>query len=200
MTRFSFYLAIGLLTLGTALHATTFTFTADPFAGTNADPNDGIRQIIPTPQFDINFDIQNDVFAFDPTVFGISQIVFANDVSTNLPPTGINVVVLQNGPPLAAGSAHAAIADQKTDSNSGFFVYFNSTLMLPRLVFARDLGDPTSDIAIMARMSNLQNNFAAMPTFTQANFVLMPEPSTGVMISAGLLACVLAARRQSKKS
>lgn len=193
--RLSICLVIQLFALGTALNADNFVFNTDPFGG--ADPNDGIRQII-NVQAPINFDPATDVILFDPALTGFSSVTdatFANDFSANLPTTGLNAVVVLDQP-AAAGTAHTAIADRLTDSGPGFFIYFNTGLNLPRLVFARDLGDPTADIALLARMENLTGNLAAMQTFTAGNFAQIPEPSTALLVSGGLLTCVLALRRR----
>ena len=195
MTRLSICLVIQFLVLGSALHAANFVFNTDPFGA--ADPNDNVRQIV-NVQVPINFDPATDVILFDPALVGFSNISFANDFSANLPTTGLNAVVVLDQP-AAAGSAHTAIANQITSSGPGFFIYFNTTLDLPRLVFARDLGDPNADIALLARMVNLTGDLPAMQNFTAANFAPMPEPSTALLISGGLLTAVLVRRRRCLK-
>ena len=192
MTRSMICLVIGLLALGTTLNAANFVFNTDPFGA--ADPNDNVRQIV-NVQVPINFDPATDMILFDPALVGFSSISFASGLSGDLPTGGVNAVVVLNQP-AAAGTAHAAIAGQITDPGPGFFIYFNTNLDLPRLVFARDLSDPNADIAILARMENLSGNFAAMQTFTASNFAPVPEPSTAWLISGGLLTCVLALRRR----
>ncbi|HYO81549.1 MAG TPA: PEP-CTERM sorting domain-containing protein [Bryobacteraceae bacterium] len=193
MTRLTMCALIQLLAVGTTLNAASFVFNTDPFG--SADPNDNVRQIV-NVQASINFDPTTDVIRFDPALTGFSSISFANDLSANLPTTGLNAVVLLDQP-AAAGSAHTAIANRITDSGPGFFIYFNTGLNLPRLVYARDLGDPNADIAILARMENLSGNFTAMQTFTEANFAPVPEPSTALLMSGGMFACVLLLRRRS---
>jgi hypothetical protein len=167
-------------------------FNTDPFG--SVDPDDDVREIV-NVQVPITFDPATDVILFDPALVGFSDVSFARGLSSSLPTTGVNAVVVLDQP-AAAGTAHAAIANQITDSRPGFFIYFNTGLDLPRLVFARDLGDPNADIAILARMVNLTGNFPAMQTFTAANFAAIPEPSTALLMSGGLLACVLAVRRR----
>jgi hypothetical protein len=77
------------------------------------------------------------------------EILFANDLVQNLPASGVNTIVLQTAPiPFAAGLAANAIADQITDPGPGFFIYFNSGLDLPRLVYSIDLSDNTADLKI----------------------------------------------------
>jgi hypothetical protein len=192
MKRLTVILALELLVLGTALNAANFLFNADPFG--TADPNDNARQIV-NVQVPINFDPATDVIFFDPALTGFTDVSFASGLSSSLPTTGLNAVVVLDQP-AAAGSAHTAIANQITDSGPGFFIYFNTGLDLPRLVFARDLGDPNADIALLARFTNLSGNLAAMEDFTAANFAPVPEPSTAVLISGGLLTCVLVLRRR----
>jgi hypothetical protein len=181
--------------------AITFTFDADPFAGSDALTTPG-RQVVGAESF-VDFSIASDSFSFDPTVFGIQgSIHFANDTIGNLPSTGLNVVVFQsfdtdNDPntPFGAGNAASLIAAQLTSPGSGFFIYFNSNLDLPRLAFSTDLSDPTSDLKILARMTNLEGDAgrSAIPTFTSANFQLTTDPSISVPEHASNLTLLIAA-------
>jgi hypothetical protein len=183
-------LAIALLALPTSGAATTFSFVSDPFAGTTALTTPG-RQVVGGEAL-LSFSIGSDVFAFEPTVFGVAaQVLFANDVAANLPTSGVNVVVLQttdddSNPMTAfgAGSAATLIADRISVAGPGFFVYFNSGLDLPRLVFSTDLSDETADLKILARLTNLAGQSAALPTFTAANFTMIPEPSSLLLLAA----------------
>lgn len=182
------YLAAALLALSASAHATVFSFNTDPFAGTDALTTPG-RQIVGGEDF-IDFSIATDVFAFDAAVFGVgNQVLFANDLVGNLPSSGINVIVLQTldndgdpTTPFAAGTAANLIASQITAPGAGFFIYFNQGLDLPRLVFSTDLNDNTSDLKILARMTNLtgQDGRDALPTFAEANFNFstIPVPSS----------------------
>jgi hypothetical protein len=200
--RLGTYLAAALLTLSAAANATTIAFNTDPFAGTTARTDPG-RQIVGGLGTAITFDIATDVFSFDRGVFGVGQISFANDLATNLPAIGVNTVVLLNGAPLAAGTAANLIAAQITDPGPGFFIYFNTGLDLPRLVYSTDLSDNTADLAILGRLINLNGpgGFAALPAFTAANFVATPEPSTFLLTSAGaLLTFGRALRRRRSRS
>ena len=166
-----------------------------PFAGSTALTAPG-RQIVGGEDF-ISFSIATDVFALDRNVFGVgNQVLFANDVVGNLPSTDVNVIVLQtldndNDPatPFAAGTAANLIADQITQSGPGFFIYFNQGLDLPRLVYSTDLSDNTADLKILFRMVNLsgQGGRDALPTFTAANFALVPEPSSYLLMMVGVL-------------
>lgn len=188
-----------LFALSTNANATTFSFEEDPFAGSDALTTPG-RQVVGNESF-ITFSIASDIFAFDSTIFGVGdQILFANDVVGNLPASGINVIVLETldndadpGTPFGAGTAANLIAAQITTSGAGFFIYFNSGLDLPRLVYSTDLSDATSDLKVLARLTNLSGQVGrdALPTFTASNFALIspvPEPSTlGLMAAPAVL-------------
>jgi hypothetical protein len=180
------YLVAVLLAFSATTSAATFTFDSDPFAGSDALSTPG-RQIVGGEPF-INFDIASDVFEFNPAVFGAGDLIlFVNDLVENLPDSGVNVIVLQTAPiPFNAGLAANAIADQITSSGAGFFIYFNSNLDLPRLVYSTNLSDNTADLKILARMVNLsgQSGRDALSTFSESNFVLTPEPSTFLLMTA----------------
>ena len=188
------YVALGLFTLTTNASAATFTFVTDPFAGSTALTTPG-RQIVGGEPF-VDFSIATDVFAFDPIVFGIDAILFANDVVASLPTTGINVVVLQTldndaDPltPFGAGNAATVIAEQITEPGPGFFIYFNSGLNLPRLVYSIDLSEPTADLKVLARLTSLagQSGQLQLPTFTEDNFALtqVSEPASVLLMMTG---------------
>ena len=199
-----------LLALCPAAHATTFTFKTDPFAGTNVLNTPG-RQIVGGEDF-LPFTIATDVFSLDATAFGVSGPVrFVDSTAANLPSGGVNVVVLRDfdndaNPltPFGAGNAADLIAGRITEHGAGFFVYFNQSLNLPRLVFSTDLSSSDSDLKVLARMLNLtgaegQN---AIPTFTAANFAITetttaaPEPSGFLMMTgAGLIGACYILRR-----
>jgi hypothetical protein len=198
MIRIGVHFVVALMLFSVTSTAATFRFDFDPFAGTNAgDPG---RQVI-GGEPSITFDIANDVFSINPVAFGVSDLSFLNSLIANIPTGGFNVVVLQDTPnPFAAGIAATEIANQVTDPGPGFFIYFNSNLVLPRLVFSQDLSDPTADLRILARMINLdgQPGRDALPTFSAANFLFaVPEPASLMMTAAGLLAgCAFALRRR----
>jgi hypothetical protein len=186
-----------LFSLSTAANATTISFVTDPFAGSDALTTPG-RQIVGNETF-VSFLTASDIFAFDPLVFGVgNQVLFANDVVGSLPTSGVNIVVLQtldndSDPTTAFGAGNAAnlIADQITSSGPGFFIYFNSGLDLPRLVYTTDLSENTADLKILARMTNLtgQGGRDALPTFTASNFAMLspiPEPSSLSLLAAPL--------------
>ena len=205
MARSRFYaaaLAASLLCASPAT-AASFVFDTDPFAGSTALVTPG-RQIVGGEPF-ITFDIANDVFVFDESVFGIGGTInFANDLVGNLPTSGLNVIVLQTAPsPFNAGLAANAIAAQITAAGPGFFIYFNSGLDLPRLVYSVDLNDETADLKVMARLTNLsgQPGRDALATFSASNFAIqsVPEPSS-VLLMAPAIAWVYSRARRIRRS
>jgi len=187
-----------ILTLCPVANATTFTFETDPFAGTNVLNTPG-RQIVGGENF-LSFQITTDIFSMDSTAFGVAGPVhFVDSTTANLPAGGVNVVVLQDfdndaNPltPFGAGNAADLIASKITAHGAGFFIYFNQSLDLPRLVYSTDLSSGNSDLKILARMLNLNGAEGrnAIPTFTAANFEITggnsaaPEPS-GFLMTAG---------------
>jgi hypothetical protein len=210
MYRFKLLIPIVALILSASANATVFSFNTDPFAGSTALTTPG-RQIVAGENF-IYFNIATDIFSLESTAFGVgSQVQFANNVVANLPPTGVNVVVLQtfdddanSGTAFAAGNAANLIANQITTAGPGFFIYFNQGLDLPRLVFSTDLSDNTADLKVLFRMTNLtgQGGRDAMPTFTASNFefTTVPEPSSVLIMTAGIFfaSCYAWLRRRAR--
>ena len=217
--RHSVFSCIGaaLLALCSAANATTFTFDTDPFAGLNVKNIPG-RQIVGGEDF-VSFSIAHDVFSMDATAFGVQGPVhFVDSLSANLPAGGVNVIVLQDSDndanpltPFGAGNAADLIASRTTIAGPGFFVYFNQSLDLPRLVYSTDLSSSNADLRILARMLNLmgQQGRNALPTFTAANFEITapttaaPEPSSSLTTAVGgtLIAgaCILRRRRSHRR-
>jgi hypothetical protein len=198
--------AAALLALPATVEADTISFSTDPFAGTTALTTPG-RQIIGNELF-TPFSPALDVFSFDVNTFGISSIHFANNTVGNLPTSGVNVIVLRtfdndNDPttPFNAGTAANLIAAQITSPGAGFFIYFNSALDLPRLVFSTDLNDNTADLKVLARMTNLTGPSGRdqLANFTAANFAIQtPEPASALLLisSSAFWACCHALRRR----
>jgi len=207
-SRSGIHLAAFLMMLSVPASAATFTFATDPFAGSDALTTPGRQVVAGEPS--ISFSIASDVFSFNPSVFGISSINFANDLAGNLPTSGLNAIVLQTfdndanpATPFGAGNAANLIAEQITSPGAGFFIYFNQGLDLPRLVYSTDLNDNTSDLKILARLTNLtgQPGRDAVPTFTAANFAIaeVPEPAsmlTLIIAGGALVAGRFAFRRR----
>lgn len=194
------------LTFGSAADAASFRFDTDPFAG--VDVSAPGRQVVGGEEF-ITFDIANDLFSLESTVFGIvgTQVHFANGPIGSIPTGGVNVVVLGTfdndndaGTPFGAGNAANLIADQITTPGPGFFIYFNSGLDLPRLVFSTDLSDNTADLKILFRLTNLSGQAGrdAIPSFSAENFEItaVPEPTTLALLAFGLACGIGNARRQ----
>jgi hypothetical protein len=200
------FVAAALLALPATVEADKISFTTDPFAGTTALTTPG-RQIIGNELFTPFFPA-SDVFSFDAGIFGISSIVFANNTIGNLPTSGVNVIVLRtfdddNNPAtlFLAGNAANLLAAQITSPGAGFFIYFNSALDLPRLVFSTDLSDNTADLKVLARMTNLtgQPGRDELANFTAANFAVQtPEPASALLLISGgaFWACRHALRRR----
>ena len=186
-----------LLTLNATAGATTITFATDPFAGSSALTTPG-RQVVGGELFTA-FSIASDVFSFEATAFGITEIHFANNIVGNLPTSGLNTIVLRTfdndanpATPFGAGNAADLIAAQITSPGPGVFIYFNSGLDLPRLVYSTDLSQNTSDLRILARLTNLDGQAGrdALPAFSATNFEIspVPEPASLLLVtSAGAL-------------
>lgn len=201
-------IGLALLTVCSA-HATTFNFNSDPFAGTIVLTTPG-RQIVGSEDF-LSFSAATDVFSLDAKVFGVGNNVnFVNATADNIPSDGVNVVVLEtfdndnnSMTPFGAGNAADLIADAVKTPGPGFFIYFNQSLNLPRLVYSTDLSSNTSDLKILARMLNLtgQDGRNELPNFSARNFELTtatPEPSSIFLILAlsGLAAFCHIVRRK----
>jgi hypothetical protein len=215
MIRLRCYITAGAIAmaLASSVHATTFQFDTDPFAGTNVLNTPG-RQVVGGEDF-VSFSIPTDTFSLESTVFGVgSSVNFVNTLAANLPTGGVNVVVLQTfdndaNPltPFGAGNAADLIANQITTTGPGFFIYFNQSLDLPRLVYSTDLSDHNADLKILARMLNLNGAGGrnAIPNFTAANFDITtatasaPEPSTlPLFMGLGLIGASCTIRRRKR--
>lgn len=215
MRHSTFYcIGVVLLALSSTASANTIRFDTDPFAGTNVLNVPG-RQIVGGEDF-ISFSIANDVFSLESTVFGVgSSVNFVNAPVSALPASGVNFVVLEtfdddNNPltPFGAGSAANLIAGKVTASGAGFFIYFNQSLDLPRLVYSTDLSSGNADLKILARMLNLNGAEGrnSLPQFTASNFTItttasaVPEPASALLIlpALGVMCCYL--RRRSRLS
>jgi hypothetical protein len=89
---------------------------------------------------------------------------------------------------------------QVTSPGAGFFIYFNSGLDLPRLVYSTDLSDNMADLKVLARITNLEGQRDALPTFTASNFAVVPEPSSLLlMVGAGALIVGFGLRRRPSR-
>ncbi|MBS1830440.1 MAG: PEP-CTERM sorting domain-containing protein [Acidobacteria bacterium] len=180
-----------------AAPAANISFGVDPLEGTTVRNSPG-RQVVGGELF-VSFHTGTETFVFDAAAFGMTEIRFANGAIGDIP-TNANVVVLQTRDndnnaltPFGAGNAADLLAAQITVSGPGLFIYFNSSLDLPRLVYSDDISSNTADLKILARMLNLngQTGINALPTFTANNFAFaedspVPEPSTALLLGAGI--------------
>lgn len=197
-------LALAGLTTATA-SAATFRFETAPFAGTNAS-NPG-RQIIGNELFIPTFNVATDKFSFDPAVFNVSAPVDFLAVG-GIPIQGgsPNVVIElltdnDENPATAFGAGTAAnlIAETLNVQGAGFFVYFNSGLQLPRLVYSADLNDPTADLKILARLTDAtgQAGIDRLSQFSSANFEIVAVPEPTALATAIPAVLCLARRRRA---
>ena len=192
------WIAALVLSLATDAVAAPFVFNTDPFAGSTALITPGRQVVGGEPS--ITFSIPDDVFVFSSPAFGVSDIAFINAPAPGIPASGVNTIILREfGPPMAAGIAANLIAAQITAPGPGFFVYFNTGLNLPRLVFSTDLSSPDADLAVLARLTNLSGNQAAMGLFTASNFaVAVPEPTGILLMTAAVGWWAIRHRRQKR--
>ncbi len=189
--------------------AATINFATDPFAGSTALTTAG-RQVSSLLEQTLPSFASGDVFSFDAGVFGLgSSLTFVNAFAANLPASGADVIVLRDSDDIDpsttafnAGAAANLISAALTTDGDGFFVYFNSTLNVNRLVYSTNLNDNAADLSILARISSPTGSAAinALPNFTAANFAVtpVPEPSTYALMLVGLLGVAAVARRSKK--
>lgn len=213
MNGSAFTCAAAALLLATSAQAATFTFSGDPFTGSTAPATPGRQVVGGEPS--IVFSPATDVFSFEGSFFSfVSSPVFANGPIAAIPSVGTNIAVLRTfdndgnpATPFGAGTAANLLAAQITTAGAGLFVYFNSGLDLPRLVYSADLSDNTADLKILARMTNLTGAAGrdAMQEFTAADFTFratpIPEPATFALLGAGmaLLAGLRAGQRRVRR-
>jgi PEP-CTERM motif len=196
-----------LCIIGSTAAAATFTFDTPPFAGSTALETPG-RQIVGGELFIPDFDIANDVLAFNSSVFAVpSTLSFFSGEAAGIPASGTHFIVLRtfdfdgdpnNGIALNAGQAANLIAGAVGAPGAGFFIYFNSGLNLPRLVYSTNLDSAESDLKILARFTNLtgDDGRAALGRITAGNIAAVPEPASWAMLIAGFGLVGAAVRRR----
>lgn len=117
-----------------------------------------------------DFQIDRDKFVFNGEDFGVDTIDFVKGTTAEIEESG-NVIV-QLDPFVNAASAAAAIAaNDAITADEGFFVYFNTTLGIHRLVYSEDLGDG-GDISVLANL-NGQTDVADLAKFDANDFLLV---------------------------
>jgi Ca2+-binding RTX toxin-like protein len=134
-------------------------FAGDPFAG--VDVSAPGRTVVNTPDELLDHDLRTETVVLDRddldlpedllVVNGTVQDLFVQGLSG----TDADVVVLQ-GAVGNAGAAATAIADSGAAEGPGVFVYWNTTLLINRVVWSPDLGDPTADIALLGNIRTVE--------------------------------------------
>lgn len=181
-------LAAALAALLPTAQAAAVIFSNDPFAGSTADPGDGVRTVFGAHErFLPSFDPASDQFVFASPGFDFGgRLNFFNGLAPALPGLDVNVIVLQStdndgnpATPFLAGTAANLVANSIDNDGAGFFVYHNSVLGVNRLVYSSNLNSTTSDLAILARITSPTgaSAIAALPTFSADSFAV-PEPAS----------------------
>jgi Ca2+-binding RTX toxin-like protein len=160
----------GIDTLTGGIGRDTFVFNSDPFGNGAPVLNaaTGIKALN-TPDIITDFATSQDKFSLSASRFGLNELKFAEG-NSNAISGDKNVIVLLDGFANAAAAAKAIADNNAITSDKGFFVYFNTTLGISRLVYSTDLSDG-GDISVIANIQN-QTRLANQSNFGGNNFVL----------------------------
>jgi hypothetical protein len=200
--------SLALAASTTVASAAVIDINNNVLAATGVDPDDGVRTVVATDVINLpSFDVLADVFLFDFEAFGVTgPLAFVNSLASGLVGSKANVIVLQDSDndanpatPFNAGTAANLIAAALDTDGAGFFVYFNQTLNINRLVYSTNLNEVTADLQILAAIQSPTgaDAVAALPTFTAANVAAVPLPASLPMLLAGLLG-LRALRRRAR--
>ena len=142
-----------------------FVYSGNVFAaGTPtlvAAPN--IR-VLNQPDLIKDYTIGEDQIGLDGQTLNLSALTFQKGAAGAI---GDGNLIVLTTPVAAAGAAARAIANNAAvTAKEGVFVYFNSTLMLTRVVYSKDLANG-GDISVLA---NLTNQAGAVGQANIANF------------------------------
>lgn len=152
----------------------TFVFSGDPFhGGTPGAPAPGLILGVNNPDQVEDFSIAKDKLALVSDDFGVDSFAFVNGLAGDISGDATFIVV-QDEFENARAAAQAIADNDALVADEGFFVYFNATLGINRLVFSEDLGDGGA-FSVLANLNNLtgEDAIAALPDFTAENFALV---------------------------
>lgn len=140
-----------------------FWFASDPFGGN--PPTSNLNQ----PDEITDFKAGQDQFAFDQQTFAINALKFQQNTSSDL--SDGNLLVLTDAF-ASADEAASAIADNEAIvAKEGFFVYFNTTLGVSRIVYSSDLATGGST-SVIANLTN-QTEVGSQDDFSKLDFKLV---------------------------
>lgn len=194
--------ALAAAALSGLANAADVVFDSDPFAGSTALETPGRQVAANNERFLPEFNLDTDTFVLDDRFFDVSgPVSFFNGFAADLPASGgLNVIVLRDtvnpaGGAFNAGTAANIIANEIDVAGAGFFVYWNSGLLVNRLVYSVDLSRADADLSILSRELSPTGQDARdrLPFYAESNFRIVPAPGAAAVLTA---ASLLAARRR----